>query len=186
MLTTTIESILFAAAKPLTLKQIQQYFDLTEEVVVEALEDIAKRYNRETSGIHLLEQEGKVQFVSNSDAAEDVRGFLKKDATSPLTKPSLETLTVIVYKGPITRPELEQIRGVNCGIILRNLLIRGFIEENQDAERLQAVYTVSMDFMRKLGVTHLEELPEFKELREQLATQMINEEGGQEEGGESV
>jgi len=162
MLTTNIESILFAAAKPIALEQLRKYFDVSSEVVAEAVEDIRTRYNRETSGIHLLEQEGKVQFVTNPDASEDVASFLKKDATSPLTKPSLETLTVIAYRGPVTRPELEQIRGVNCGVILRNLLIRGFIEETQDRTRLQPVYSVSIDFMRKLGLTHLEELPEYE------------------------
>ena len=161
MLTTSIESILFAAAKPISLEQLRKHFDVSIEVVTEAVEDIRNRYNQATSGIHLLEQEGKVQFVTNPDASEDVAVFLKKDATAPLTKPSLETLTVIAYRGPVTRPELEQIRGVNCGIILRNLLIRGFIEETQDRVRLQPVYSVSMDFMRKLGLTHLEELPEY-------------------------
>lgn len=161
MLTTSIESILFAAAKPIALDQLRKHFDVSSEVVAEAVEDIRTRYNRGTSGIHLLEQEGKVQFVTNPDSSEDVSLFLKKDATAPLTKPSLETLTVIAYRGPVTRPELEQIRGVNCGIILRNLLIRGFIEETQDHVRLQPVYAVSVDFMRKLGLTHLEELPEY-------------------------
>ncbi|MEK7452518.1 MAG: SMC-Scp complex subunit ScpB, partial [Patescibacteria group bacterium] len=114
-------------------------------------------------------------FVTNPDASEDVASFLKKDATSPLTKPSLETLTVIAYRGPVTRPELEQIRGVNCGIILRNLLIRGFIEETQDNTRLQVVYTVSIDFMRKLGLTHLEELPEYQSFHtNQSIDEMLN------------
>lgn len=162
MLTTHIESILFAAAKPVSKDQLRKQFAVSDETIEESIHDIQSRYNRATSGIHLLEQEGKVQFVTNPDASESVATFLKKDATSPLTKPSLETLTVIAYRGPVTRPEIEQIRGVNCGIILRNLLIRGYIEEEQDNTRLQMVYTVSMDFMRKLGLTHLEELPEFE------------------------
>ena len=162
MLTTKIESILFAAAKPVGVDQLKKQFDVSMETIAEAIADIASRYNLSTSGIHLLEQSGKVQFVTNPDASADVASFLKKDATSPLTKPSLETLTVIAYRGPVTRPEIEQIRGVNCGIILRNLLIRGYIEEENDRERLQPVYKVSMDFMRKLGLTHIEELPQFE------------------------
>jgi len=166
MLTTNIEAILFAAAKPISKEQLRKQFEISPEVLEESVADIQNRYNNATSGIHLLEHEGKVQFVTNPDAAESVTTFLKKDATSPLTKPSLETLTVIAYRGPVTRPEIEQIRGVNCGIILRNLLIRGFIEEEQDKTKLQMVYTVSMDFMRKLGLTHLEELPQFEAFHE--------------------
>ncbi len=166
MLTTKIESILFAVAKPVAVDLLCKQFGVNEEVIKASLEDIRHRFNNPTSGIHLLEHEGKIQFVTNPDCAEDVAGFLKKEASGPLTKPSLETLTVIAYRGPMTRPEIEQIRGVNCGLILRNLLIRGYIEEEQDKTRLQPVYAVSMEFMRKLGLTHREELPEFQSFHE--------------------
>lgn len=162
MLTTSIESILFAAAKPIAREQLKKQFVVTDEVLDEALADIGSRFNSPMSGIHLLEHEGKVQFVSNPDCSEDVAAFLKKEASGPLTRPSLETLTVIAYRGPITRPEIEQIRGVNCGLILRNLLIRGYIDETQDKVRLQPVYAVSVDFLRKLGLVHIEELPEYE------------------------
>ncbi len=162
MLTTNIEAVLFAAAKPISKDSLCKQFHVAPEVLAESISDIQSRFNLPSSGIHLLELDDKIQLVTNPDASEDVASFLKKDATSPLTKPSLETLTVIAYRGPVTRPEIEQIRGVNCGIILRNLLIRGYIEEEQDRVRLQPVYSVSMEFMRKLGLTHLEELPQFE------------------------
>lgn len=165
MLTTSLESILFAAAKPVSIDRLRKHFDVTPEVMQEMIRDLTERFNRETSGIHLLEHEGKVQFVTNARSAEDVRAFLKQDLNAPLSKPSVETLTVILYRGPITRPELEQIRGVNCGMILRNLLIRGMIEETQDKERLQPVYSASVELLRKLGVTHIEELPEYESFR---------------------
>lgn len=166
MLTTQIEAILFAAAKPISINQLAKQLQVTDDVMQETIADIVHRYNLPSSGIHLLEQSGKIQFVTNPNVSDAVATFLKKDATSPLTKPSLETLTVIAYRGPVTRPEIEQIRGVNCGLILRNLLIRGYIEEEQDTVRLQNVYSVSMEFMRKLGMINVRDLPQYDAFHE--------------------
>ena len=165
MLTTTIEAVLFAAAKPIKLSDLRKHLDLSEEVVREAIDDITRRFNTEGSGIHLMEQNGAVQFVSNASVGEDVAKFLRVEASGPLTRPSLETLTIIVYRGPITKPEIEMIRGVNCSLILRNLLIRGFILEEQDKESLQPVYRVSHEFLQAIGVNRLDVLPDYEAFR---------------------
>ncbi len=162
MVTTTIEAVLFAAAKPIKLSDLRKHLDLSEEVVREAIDDIVGRFNVGGSGLHLMEQNGAVQFVSNASVGETVAKFLKKEASGPLTRPSLETLTIIVYRGPITKPEIEVIRGVNCSLILRNLLIRGFILEEQDKQRLQSVYSVSHEFLQAIGVNRLDTLPDYE------------------------
>ena len=172
MLTTTIEAVLFAAAKPIKLTELRKHLDLSEEVVREAIDDIASRFNIETSGIQLMEQSGAVQFVSSAQTGEDVAKFLKKEASGPLTRPSLETLTIIAYRGPITKPEIEVIRGVNCSLILRNLLIRGFIQETMDKERLQPVYTLTHEFLQAMGTNRLEDLPDYDAFR---TNEKINE-----------
>lgn len=165
MVTTTIEAVLFAAAKPIKLSDLRKHLDLSEEIVREAIDDIVSRFNVEDSGVHLIEQNGAVQFVSNAGVGEAVAKFLKKEASGPLTRPSLETLTIIAYRGPITKPEIEMIRGVNCSLILRNLLIRGFVTEEQDKERLQPVYSVSHDFLQAIGVNRLDALPDYEAFR---------------------
>lgn len=172
MVTTTIEAVLFAAAKPIKLSELRKHLDLSEEVVREAIDDIAVRFNSETSGVHLIEHHGAVQFVSNAGAGEEVAKFLKKEASGPLTRPSLETLTIIAYRGPITKPEIELIRGVNCSLILRNLLIRGFIQEEMDTERLQPVYTLTHEFLQAIGTNRQEDLPEYEAFR---TNEKINE-----------
>lgn len=162
MVTTTIEAVLFAAAKPIKLTDLQKHLELSQEVLREAIDDIARRFNVPTSGIHVMEQEGSVQFVSNAQTGEQTAKFLKKESSGPLTRPSLETLTIIAYRGPITKPEIELIRGVNCSLILRNLLIRGFIEEAMDKERLQPVYTLTHTFLQAIGTNNLQELPDYE------------------------
>jgi segregation and condensation protein B len=96
--------------------------------------------------------------------------------TGELTRPQLETLTIIAYRGPITKPEIEQIRGINCSLIIRNLLMRGLVEEAESAEKLQPVYSVSGDFVRHLGLHAIGELPEYASFHEnEKMTQMLSE-----------
>ncbi len=166
MLTSSLEAILFASAKPLSIASLRTLFDVSEPVLREAIDDVSRRFNTDSSGIHLVEHEGKVQFVTSPEHADLLRAFLKQEVSGELTRPSLETLTIIAYRGPITKPEMEQIRGVNCTLILRNLLMRGLIEERDDAQRLQPVYTVSTDFLRHLGLHSISDLPSYDELNQ--------------------
>lgn len=176
MLTTSIESVLFASAKPTSLSLIKKSLDVSEEVLLEAIADIRQRYNTEESGIHLIEHDNKLQFVSNPNQSEVLSKFLKQEISGELTRPQLETLTIIVYRGPITKPEIEQIRGINCSIIIRNLLMRALIEEKEDKEKFQPVYTVSTRFLRHLGLTKVDELTDYSELHDnQKITEMIQE-----------
>ncbi len=166
MLTTSLESILFASAKPVAVSTLKKILDVSDEVLWEAIADIRGRFNVEASGIHVVEHEEKIQFVTNPSQAELVGTLLKEETDGELTRPSVETLTIIAYQGPVTKPEIEQIRGVNCTLIIRNLLMRGLIDEKDDVERLQPVYTVSMDFVRYLGLHDVADLPNYIELHE--------------------
>lgn len=161
MLTAQIEAVLFAAGKPVAVRQLARVLGASEEVVGEALAELRSRLNREDTPIHLLEHEGKAQLATNPSLAPLVRAFAKEEASGELTRPSLETLTIVAYRGPLTKPEIEQIRGVNCSLILRNLLVRGLIEEREDKERLQPVYAVSPDLLRHLGIHRIDELPSY-------------------------
>ena len=176
-----LEAILFSIAKPIPADKLQKHFKLSKEEFFEHIEDVKKRYNKKDSGIHLLEHDGKLQFVTNPEASSDAEAFLKKQASGPLTRASLETLTVIAYRGPITRPEIEQIRGINCGIILRNLLIRGYIDEKQNKEKLQPVYSVSMKFIQKLGLKSIEDLPEYENFKNDVEINELLEKTGEEQ-----
>ncbi len=179
-LTATIESLLFASAKPVSLASLKKALQVEETALREAVEDIRRRFNVDSSGIHLLAHEGQLQLITNPLAAETVRAFLKQEQTAELTRPSLETLTVIAYRGPITKPELEQIRGVNCSLILRNLAVRGLVEERDDAARLQTVYVVSVEFLRHLGLHAVDELPRYEEFHaNEHIDQMLKELAGQ-------
>ena len=105
--------------------------------------------------------------------------MVKEEVYSELTQPQLEALTIIAYRGPITKLELETIRGVNCSLILRNLLVRGLIEEKDDAVKLQPVYSVSLEMLRHLGIHGVSELPDFENFHNNVQIdQMIQELSG--------
>ncbi len=177
MVTTTIEAVLFAAAKPIRIKDLQKHLELSQEVVREALDALAAQRNTTNSGIHLIEHNEAVQLVSHPELAQDVAKFLRVEASGPLTRPSLETLTIIAYRGPITKPEIEMIRGVNCSLIIRNLLIRGFVVEEQDTKKLQPIYTVSHEFLQALGIATLRDLPEYHAFQtNQKITELLSRE----------
>ncbi|KKW33319.1 MAG: Segregation and condensation protein B [Candidatus Uhrbacteria bacterium GW2011_GWA2_53_10] len=164
MISSEVEAILFATAKPLPIYALAKAFGGSSDDLRKIITELKARYNTKDSGIHLVDHEGKVQFVTNPDLQEAVASFTKQELEGELTRPQLETLTIIAYRGPITKPEIEQIRGVNCSLILRHLMVRGLIDERDDAERLQPVYTLSMDMVRHLGLHAVEELPDFEVL----------------------
>ena len=155
-----IESILFVASKPLAPQIIAKALGVKESEVAAVVEALKIKYNRDRSGIHILQEGNEIQMATNANNAEAVEAFIKEEAVGELTRPQLETLTVIAYRGPVTRPELEQIRGVNCALILRNLLVRGLIEEEDDAEKLGMTYRLSFEALRHLGIKEAAELPE--------------------------
>lgn len=159
-----IESILFVASKPLSARQIAKSLGQKTPDVELALEDLKAKYNQSTSGLRILHEGENYQMATNPDNSAAVDLFIKDEAAGELTKPQLETLTVVAYRGPITRPELEQIRGVNCAIILRNLLMRGLVEEEEKSEKLLPTYVLSMEAMRHLGVSSATELSDYDSL----------------------
>lgn len=159
-----IEACLFVATKPVALKELAKFLELNEAEIAAAVEELARLRNVPSSGVHVIVLDGAVQLVSSPDCAESVAKIAKDELAPELTRPSLEALTIIAYRGPVTKPEIEAIRGVNCTLILRNLLMRGLIEERDDAKRLQSVYTLSTDALRFLGLHSKDELPDYATL----------------------
>lgn len=164
MLEAKIESILFISAKPLSIKKLADFLDAKPKEVEAAVEKLALRLNAASSGVRLVRSGQDVQLMTSPDYTKLVRDFVKDEITGELTKPQLETLTVIAYREPITKPELEQIRGVNCGLIIRNLLMRGLIEFEESKEKMGSVYRVTHDFLRFLGISSVKELPDYERL----------------------
>ena len=165
-LVSKIESILFVASKPLAISKIAKAIEVETDKIEDSLETLKMKYNRDDSGINILTEGDRVQMSTNPNNADVLSGFIKEEISGELTKAQLETLTVVAYRGPITRPELEEIRGVNCSVILRNLMIRGLVEEKEDIEKMLPAYNISFEALRHLGVNSIDELPDYNILRD--------------------
>lgn len=158
-----IVAVLFAGARPFSVRRLADLCDAMPKEAEEALKDVEK--DLDDSPMMLQRSGQDVQLVTKPEYAEIVKQVVRDEVTGELTRPSLEALTILAYRGPLTRPELEQIRGVQSAIILRNLMLRGLVEETSDARLGQPTYAVTFDFIRHLGLKSLEELPEYEELR---------------------
>lgn len=159
-----IEALLFASSKPLAMAKLAQLTDTKKSQVEEALAEITAAHAERAGGIRVLVNGDEAQMVTAPAAAETVAAFLKDETTGELSRPSLETLTIVAYRGPVTKPEIEQIRGVNCSLILRNLLMRGLVEATEDKRLLQTTYRISMEFLRHLGLNAAQDLPDYGRL----------------------
>jgi segregation and condensation protein B len=160
-----IESILFIHSEPLPVARLMQSLELSEEEVLRGLETLIKKYETSDSGLSLVRKENQVQLVTKSENASSIEKFSKSAMQESLSKSALEVLSVIAYRGPIARSEIEAIRGVNCTVTLRNLLMRELIDrkENEDDAR-EYLYTISFQFLKELGLQSVSELPDYDAL----------------------
>ncbi len=159
-----LESILFVASKPLSRQELLKTLSIAQEKLDALLVSLREKYNQPDSGLQLLDTGATVQLVTHPDNAEVVVLFTKQELMGELTRAQLETLTVIAYQGPATRPEIEAIRGVNCSIILRNLTVRGLVEEEESVDKLMTAYRISAAALRQLGIMNPTDLPQYSEL----------------------
>ena len=154
----TLEAILFTASEPLSATKLGKLTGATTTDVEAALAIITGRLS---GGIRLAEAGGTYRLVTAPEAAEAVRQFLEDTSRQDLSRPALETLAIVAYKGPITKSAIEAVRGVASEAMIRNLLARGLIVEaghsTEPGRPLQ--YAVSHSFLQHFGLTGQAQLP---------------------------
>jgi segregation and condensation protein B len=180
-----LESILFASQKPLSVRElrdllntaaekaegdetVKQFKKIKEEPVLEALASLEKFYNEANRSYRLACIAGSWQFVSHAEYAPWLKALLgEKNRPSRLSQPSLETLTIIAYRQPMTRAEIEQIRGVAVDGVMATLLERGLVESAGRAEVVgrPMQYKTTPQFLEYFGLRSLDDLPAADELR---------------------
>lgn len=174
-----IQTLLLLSHKPIKFKELATVLSVEVDLVKKYIESLREQFNTPKSGWWLVETNDAVQLVTNPSQADFVESYLEVEQLSELTKPALETLTIISYSGPIAKSTLDRIRGVNCSLILRNLMIKGLIEEiNLDGEKK---YQVTMDFLKHLGLSDISELPDYSKFHQHEFIASITENAGSDE-----
>ncbi len=160
-LAVALESLLFVAGAPVSSEQLAQVLECSPEMVESSLQTLAQQYRQTERGLRIQQRDGSYQLVSLPAAGPLIERFLSLDLTTRLSGPALETLAVIAYRQPITRAQIEAVRGVDSAGVLRSLVQRGLIEERGRLETAgrPILYWVTDFFLQHFGLTELSQLP---------------------------
>jgi segregation and condensation protein B len=164
-LKSVIESILFSVGEPVKIAKLMKITGAPKEEVENALMMLTVEYSGGKRGIVVLRKEDEAQLATNSENAPFVDQIIKSELQESLSQAALEVLSIIAYRGPITRTDVEAIRGVNCSYTVRNLLMRGLIERvDNPKDNRGYVYKISFEFLKKMGLESTGGLPDFETL----------------------
>ena len=162
-----IEAVLFWKGEPVSLKKLAQTFEKTEEEIAVAL--LALEAALSGRGVMLMRREDEVALVTAKETSAFIEKLTKEELIKDLGKAGLETLSIIIYQGPISRAEIDYIRGVQSNFILRNLAIRGLIEKvSNPTDQRSFLYKPTFELLSYLGVTKIEDMPQFTEARAEI------------------
>jgi len=154
-----IEAMLFVSAEPVPVAQLSQALDITASVVERGLKELDELLS--VRGLRLQRNAGRVQLTTAPELAPLVELFLGLEATTHLSRAALETLAIIAYQQPCTRPHVDSIRGVNSDGMLKSLLSKGLIQESgrTDGPGRPILYSTTPEFLQHCGLGSIVELP---------------------------
>jgi len=156
-----LEALLLVAGETATVETLARALAAPGDDVEDGLSALNRHYVARGHGVRVLQSGGRAQLVTSPEHAEAVSRFLGVPEGAKLSPAALETLAIVAYRQPVSRPEVEAVRGVNSDHIVRQLLERGLIEErgHADTPGRAAVYGTTKGFLEALGLRSLEELP---------------------------
>lgn len=158
-----IEALLFVAGSPVTIVQIAEVLEVKMQDVEGAIQILDASYRKER-GLSVQRHGGRIQLTTAANMAGIVERFLGLDVTTRLSRPALETLSIIAYRQPVTRPGIDAIRGVNSDGVLKSLLMKGLVQEvgRTEGPGRPILYGTTGDFLQYFGLNSLNELPPYE------------------------
>jgi len=170
-----IEAILFLGAEPVVISRLAKKNKISKKECLDILEKIEANYRKIDSALTLIFNKDKVQLATRGDLAGFLKKYFEKNRTDRMTPAMLEVLSIVLFKGPLNKTEIEHIRGVNCSLILRKLTIFGLIDKKEQIKDSGIfVYKSSLELLKKLGVSKLEDLPDYGKLSKELLDKKNN------------
>lgn len=154
-----IEAMLFVSAEPVPVAQLATALDVSASVVERGLKELEDALHGR--GLRLQRHAGRVQLTTAAELAALVELFLGLDTTTHLSRAALETLAIIAYQQPVTRPQVDSIRGVNSDGMMKSLLSKGLIQESgrTDGPGRPILYSTTPEFLQHLGLNSIAEFP---------------------------
>jgi segregation and condensation protein B len=174
-----IEAILFYKNEPLKIKKLSEILGESESNIKESIKKLSEQL--ENRGICIIQNDDEVALAVSIQNKDIIDKIALDELSKDIGKAGLETLAIILYKGPISRREIDFIRGVNSTFIIRNLTIRGLVEKDANTENQRVPrYKATINLLAHLGIRNIEELPEFAILNSK-AKEVIQEQQKEEE-----
>jgi segregation and condensation protein B len=171
-----LEAVLFYIGEPISRRRLAQILAVTEEEVSGVATRLAASMLER--GLRLLCIGDDYELVTAPEVSEVMMSIRKEELERDLGKAGAETLSIILYSGPVSRATIEYVRGVNCSFVLRNLLIRGLVERKQDPKNQRSIlYAPTPELLKYLGVSTVQELPEYDAVQRELDTFMAADTG---------
>ncbi len=160
-----IEALIFASSQPISYKKIANIVDVSYDEVKTHIKELEAEYSASESAIELVEINNSVQFVVKDSYSDVVDKLYNTDSKRLLTSSELEVLSIIAYKQPVTRREINNIRGINSARVVNNLIDLSLVKISgkKDAPGLPVLYATTETFLLKFGLRSLKELPKIDE-----------------------
>lgn len=165
-----IEAVMFAYGEPISIKELNFVVneELSEKEIEIMLNILIEEYSNNNRGIQIIKLENKYQMCTNKEYANYIKKVLEPKKKKTLSQATLETLTIIAYKQPITKVEIEDIRGVKCDKVLQTLLENELIREAGRLNKIgkPIIYRTTNEFLKLLSIEKLEDLPPLENYEE--------------------
>ncbi|MCT4509742.1 MAG: SMC-Scp complex subunit ScpB [Tepidibacter sp.] len=166
-----IESVLFSYSDPITVREIKEIIneDTSSNDIEKILIEMQREYEEQNRGIQIYKVQNKYQMGTNKEYQEYVRKLFEPKKKKSLTQATLETLTIIAYKQPITKVEIEEIRGVKCDKAISTLVEHGFVKEAGRLNKIgkPIIYKTTEEFLKLFGLDKIEDLPPVQEEKQE-------------------
>lgn len=174
-----LEALLFVYGEPIKVKKLAGLLQTDEAAIENALREMSTVSSADR-GLDLVVRDGGAALVTKPEFGEMLKQIVKEELDSELTPASLEALSIIAYLGPVSRAEIDYIRGVNSSFILRSLMVRGLIERTSEVGHPNTpFYQASFDFLRHVGVNAATDLPDYPKYRELITKLRQTDETGE-------
>lgn len=162
-----IEAVLFAMGNPVSIKELSELLDITEKELKQVLEEMVLEYENSSRGLYLVLFNNKVQLSTKPEYGDYIKRLVKPDSRQNLSQAALETLSIVAYRQPITKVEIDELRGVRSDRAIATLVEKGLIRENGRRETTgrPILYCTSEDFLKYFGFKNINELPELIEFK---------------------
>lgn len=162
-----IEAILFLEGQPMKIKKLAEILNKSEKDINSALETLEQKL--ENRGVKLVKKDNEVMLSTAPEASKICEEISKEEFNKDIGKAGLEVLSVVIYRSPLGRADIDYIRGVNSSFTLRNLLVRGLLERKTNPKDSRSyLYSPSFRFLQFLGVNNINNLPEYENFKKSI------------------